>query len=77
MFLKEARYLFAVSVECSNLQPCNWQVVSPDELKEDGEYEEIVEDMREECGKYGKLVYLDECLIEGCVSTSDFFLPWG
>lgn len=51
--------LFAV--ECSNLQPCNWQVVSPDELKEDGEYEEIVEDMREECGKYGKLVNLDKC----------------
>lgn len=30
------------------------QVVSPDELKEDSEYEEIVEDMRDECGKYGQ-----------------------
>jgi hypothetical protein len=29
------------------------QVVSADELKEDEEYEEILEDMREECGKYG------------------------
>jgi hypothetical protein len=29
------------------------QVVSHDELKEDNEYEEIVEDMREECSKYG------------------------
>jgi hypothetical protein len=65
VFLKGACYPF-VAVECSNLPPCNWQVVSPDELKEDGEYEEIVEDMREECGKYGKLVYLDEYLIECC-----------
>lgn len=30
------------------------QVVSLDDLKDDGEFHEIVEDMREECGKYGK-----------------------
>jgi splicing factor U2AF subunit len=34
------------------------QVVSADELKDDEEYEEILEDMREECGKYGNLVEL-------------------
>ncbi|CAM6097262.1 unnamed protein product [Calypogeia fissa] len=37
---------------------CLSQVVSPDELKEDSEYEEIVEDMRDECGKYGALANL-------------------
>ena len=30
------------------------QVVSLDDLKDDGEFHEIVEDMREECSKYGK-----------------------
>jgi uncharacterized FAD-dependent dehydrogenase len=30
------------------------QVVSADELKDDEEYKEILEDMREECGKFGK-----------------------
>jgi hypothetical protein len=28
--------------------------VSLDDLKNDSEFQEIVEDMREECGKYGK-----------------------
>ncbi|XP_024521327.1 splicing factor U2af large subunit B isoform X3 [Selaginella moellendorffii] len=37
---------------------CLKQVVSPDELKEDDEYEEILEDMREECGKYGSVATL-------------------
>ncbi|CAM6048654.1 unnamed protein product [Sphagnum compactum] len=37
---------------------CLSQVVSPDELKEDNEYEEIIEDMREECGRYGNLTNL-------------------
>ncbi|CAK9215557.1 unnamed protein product [Sphagnum troendelagicum] len=37
---------------------CLSQVVSPDELKEENEYEEILEDMREECGRYGKLINL-------------------
>lgn len=31
------------------------QVVAPKELVADEEYDEILEDMREECGKYGKL----------------------
>ncbi|CAL9153400.1 unnamed protein product [Musa hybrid cultivar] len=35
---------------------CLTQVVSPDELNEDEEYEDIMEDMRAEGGKYGKLV---------------------
>lgn len=30
--------------------------VTPDELADDGEYNEIVEDMREECGKYGRVL---------------------
>lgn len=30
------------------------QVVTPGELTDDEEYEEIVEDMKEECGKFGK-----------------------
>ncbi|XP_024385754.1 splicing factor U2af large subunit B isoform X1 [Physcomitrium patens] len=34
------------------------QVVSPDELKDDEEYQDILEDMKEECGKYGNLVKL-------------------
>ncbi|KAH9562302.1 hypothetical protein CY35_05G064500 [Sphagnum magellanicum] len=37
---------------------CLSQVVSPNELKEDNEYEEIVEDMREECGRYGNITNL-------------------
>lgn len=47
--------------------------MSPDELKEDGEYDEIVEDMREECGKYGKLALhaiADGVFHLGCVMTS-------
>lgn len=35
---------------------CLTQVVSADELRNDEEYEDIVEDMREEGGKYGNLV---------------------
>uniref|UniRef100_A0A1D1XKA3 Splicing factor U2af large subunit n=1 Tax=Anthurium amnicola TaxID=1678845 RepID=A0A1D1XKA3_9ARAE len=35
---------------------CLTQVVSADELKDDEEYEDIMEDMRTEGGKYGKLV---------------------
>lgn len=33
---------------------CLTQVVSADELKDDEEYEGIMDDMRGECGKYGK-----------------------
>ena len=32
------------------------KVVTVDELRNDNEYEEILEDMREECGKFGKLI---------------------
>ncbi|KAL5204465.1 hypothetical protein ABZP36_009336 [Zizania latifolia] len=35
---------------------CLTQVVSADELRDDEEYEDIVQDMREEGGKYGNLV---------------------
>ncbi|XP_050291451.1 splicing factor U2af large subunit B isoform X4 [Quercus robur] len=35
---------------------CLTQAVSPDELKEDDDYQDILEDMREECGKFGTLV---------------------
>ncbi|KAF8406403.1 hypothetical protein HHK36_008490 [Tetracentron sinense] len=35
---------------------CLTQVVNPDELKDDEEYEDILEDMRGEGGKYGTLV---------------------
>ena len=31
------------------------QVVTIDELKEDNVYEEIYDDMKDECGKYGEL----------------------
>ncbi|GBG62095.1 hypothetical protein CBR_g28571 [Chara braunii] len=37
---------------------CLVQVVTPEELKDDEEYEDIMEDMREECGKYGTLTDL-------------------
>ncbi|KAH9314204.1 hypothetical protein KI387_022831 [Taxus chinensis] len=37
---------------------CLTQVVSADELRDDEEFEEILEDMREECGKYGSVVNL-------------------
>ncbi len=40
------------------------QVVSPDELKEENEYEEILEDMREECGRYGEFLKLIEVLVK-------------
>ncbi|XP_057544212.1 splicing factor U2af large subunit B-like [Amaranthus tricolor] len=35
---------------------CLNQVVTVDELRNDNEYEEILEDMREECGKFGSLL---------------------
>ncbi|GAB4831209.1 hypothetical protein Ancab_005219 [Ancistrocladus abbreviatus] len=35
---------------------CLTEVVSADDLRDDNEYEEILEDMREECGKFGTLV---------------------
>ncbi|KAL3820558.1 hypothetical protein ACJIZ3_006463 [Penstemon smallii] len=35
---------------------CLSEVVTMDELTDDGEYEEILEDMREECQKFGELI---------------------
>ncbi|KAL3503255.1 hypothetical protein ACH5RR_037704 [Cinchona calisaya] len=37
---------------------CLTQVVTLDELKDDENYEDILEDMRMECGKFGALVNL-------------------
>ena len=33
---------------------CLTQAVSPNELRDDDDYEEILDDMRQECGKFGK-----------------------
>lgn len=33
---------------------CLTQAVSPDELRDDDDYEDILDDMRQECGKFGK-----------------------
>ncbi|XP_045830383.1 splicing factor U2af large subunit A-like isoform X2 [Trifolium pratense] len=35
---------------------CLTNAVAPDELKEDEDYEEIIDDMRQECSKFGTLV---------------------
>jgi len=32
---------------------CLMNMITPDELRDDDEYEDIVEDIKEECGKYG------------------------
>ncbi|CAM6113217.1 unnamed protein product [Calypogeia fissa] len=37
---------------------CLTQVVTPNELTDDEEYEEILEDMKDECGKFGTIVNL-------------------
>lgn len=34
---------------------CLTQVVNEEELKDDEDYEDILDDMRTECGKFGKL----------------------
>ncbi|KAK9267249.1 hypothetical protein L1049_009671 [Liquidambar formosana] len=35
---------------------CLTEAITPDELRDDEEFEEILEDMRDECGKFGALV---------------------
>lgn len=45
---------FRTPIGIFKLQHLRLQVVSTDDLKDDSEFAEIVEDMREECGKYGK-----------------------
>lgn len=43
------------SLETPSNVICLTQVVSADELRDDEEFEEILEDMREECGKFGTI----------------------
>jgi hypothetical protein len=50
------------------------QVVSHDELKEDNEYEEIVEDMREECGRYGDFLHLSKSPMMALVAMENLIL---
>jgi len=38
---------------------CLMNMITPDELKDDDEYEDIVEDIKEECGKYGTVRSLE------------------
>ncbi|KAK4386624.1 Splicing factor U2af large subunit A [Sesamum angolense] len=45
-----------VNVEIPTKILCLTEVVTVDELMDDGEYEEILEDMREECQKFGELI---------------------
>ncbi|KAL1567350.1 splicing factor U2af large subunit A-like isoform X2 [Salvia divinorum] len=44
------------SVEIPTKVLCLTEVVTTDELMDDGEYEEILEDMRDECQKFGELI---------------------
>lgn len=46
--------MLAPSVAPATKVVCLTQIVNPDELKDDDDYEDIVEDMRTECGKFGK-----------------------
>ncbi|KAL7142718.1 hypothetical protein ABFS83_08G142600 [Erythranthe nasuta] len=45
-----------VNVEIPTKILCLTEVVTTDELMDDGEYQEILEDMREECQKFGELI---------------------
>ncbi|CAG0890736.1 unnamed protein product [Darwinula stevensoni] len=42
-----------VQIQVPGLVLCLMNMVTPDELKDEEEYEDIVEDIREECNKYG------------------------
>jgi hypothetical protein len=46
-------FIVVSGADSINLFGVIWQVVSADELKDDEEYDDILEDMREECGKFG------------------------
>ncbi len=37
--------------------------MTKDELADEGEYNEIVEDMRDECGKYGTVSAIGPCAV--------------
>ena len=38
---------------------CLMNMVTPEELEDDEEFEDIIEDIREECGKYGVVVSIE------------------
>jgi splicing factor U2AF subunit len=38
------------------------QLVSVDELRDDKEFEDIYQDVQDECGKYGKAKFSQDCL---------------
>ncbi|KAI3458248.1 hypothetical protein Pfo_014911 [Paulownia fortunei] len=50
------RLMLAPNVTPATKVVCLTQVVTADELKDDDDYEDIVADMRTECGKFGSLV---------------------
>ena len=47
------RLMLAPNIEPVTKVVCLTNVVSPDELMNDDDYEDILEDMRTECGKFG------------------------
>ena len=53
---------------------CLTQVVTADELKDDEEYEDIMEDMRLEAGKYGKFRQLLACYSSSLKHTFSFLI---
>lgn len=62
---------------------CLTQVVTTDELKDDEDYEDILEDMRMECGKFGKRLHLNfiilffYLIVNFCSKSIDLnFLPF-
>ncbi|KAL0299420.1 UNVERIFIED_CONTAM: Splicing factor U2af large subunit B [Sesamum radiatum] len=50
------RLMLAPNMAPATKVVCLTQVVTAEELKDDDDYEDIVEDMRTECGKFGTLV---------------------
>ncbi|KAL6580451.1 hypothetical protein OROMI_008475 [Orobanche minor] len=50
------KFMLAPNITPATKIVCLTQVVTADELKDDADYEDIVEDMRTECGKFGSLV---------------------
>lgn len=50
------RLMLAPNIAPATKVVCLTNVVTPDELKDDDDYEDIIEDMRTECGKFGTLV---------------------
>ena len=44
-------------------------MVTPEELGDDEEYEDILEDIKDECGKYGKLKDICKFLVLVCLPS--------